>query len=436
MYKLLNKSIEWLVAIAVVQITTLGLFRTLVDTFEIATINSLLNYFSLLVMVLLIWYQLRHYGLKVYNKGFWLFYLVYCLYVLLDITIFRKYPLESLKSAPTSVFIYFHHLGISLGYLFCAPTIYHKFNLVKYILLSLLVCAIPSVLFAQYVGIEIIQSGLEEGDEGYINSLAITYANVPIIVALAVIFKKLLKSKWLSIIISSTGIALVLYVLLIYGKRGPMIWAFVNVTVCYLNISKNTKRYLLGIGIVVLSFVIFLDPIIDSVSEVLPRTGDRLERTFKEGHTAGRLDFNKPKHSTYLIGLENFSRSPIWGYYFRMDTNDQHFRGGYAHNVFIEMLMTMGIIGFIPLVVFLIKAYRKSRKMFKSTFATNQVAMFILFQCAFLELQTTGTIVFKNDFWLFLYILCCFDIYKNTNNKKTLSAPPQRWSLAPKDGRF
>ena len=39
----------------------------------------------------------------------------------------------------------------------------------------------------------------------------------------------------------------------------------------------------------------------------------------------------------------------------------------------------------------------------------SKLAFFALFVCAFLQLQTTGSCVFSNDFWLFLYILCCMD---------------------------
>ena len=152
-----------------------------------------------------------------------------------------------------------------------------------------------------------------------------------------------------------------------------------------------------------------MDPTLEVVKEELPKTGRKLELSLKEGNTNGRFDTDDPKHSTYLIGLENFSRSPIWGYYFRLVTDYKGFQGGYVHNVVIEILMTMGLLGFVPFLILLFRAYVKSRKVFSSPYLPNQMACLILFLCSFLQLQTTGSCVFNNHFWLFLYLLCCMD---------------------------
>lgn len=421
MFKLLDKSIEWLVTIAVVYITTLLAVRNLLETFEMTAINSLLNYFLLLLMGLLVLYQIRHYGLKIHYKGFWLFYLVYCFYILLDMTIFKRYPLDYLTRVPPSIFIYFYYLIISLSYLFCASTIYHKFNLKIFIFLSLLVCTIPSALFVQYVGIDLIQAGLQEGDEGYIPTLPITYANVPVLVIAVVYIKKLCKWEWVSVIVASAIIAAAGYVLLVYGKRGPMLWSIVNIIICYFISSSKLNKKIIFLGLTITTFFIFLDPIIEHIKETLPTTGQAIEYAIKEGDTDNRFDLSNPKHSTYLMGLENFSRSPIWGFYFRLVTNDLRFRGSYAHNIFIEVLMTMGIIGFIPFVTFLFKACKKCRKIFTRPHTESQKVFLILFLCPFLQLQTSASIVFKHDFWLFFYMLCCINILARTKDKSLQS---------------
>lgn len=417
MKKLLDRFIEWLVAIAVVYITTLNAFKALLNTFDMSAINGLMTYSSILMIGLLLLYQKRHYGLKVCDRPYLIFYLVYCLYIFLYMTLFRRYPLEDMTNVPESVFRFFYLLCLSLGYLLCAPTIYHHFNLKKFIFLSLLVCTIPSALFVQYVGVDLIQAGIGKDDDEYVPTLTITYSNVPLLVLAVINFKKLFDKKLVSIITSSAIIAAVVYVLLAYGKRGPMLWGIVSILGCFFISSGKLKKYFLMLGLAGITFLVFLDPIIEGLTEVLPKTGHRIEETIKNGDTDGRFDMSNPKHSTYLIGLENFSRSPVWGYYFRLVTDYRVLRGSYAHNIFIEVLMTMGILGFIPFMLLMLRAYNRCRNLFTKTHTVNQMSFFILFLCAFLHLQTSASIVFRHNFWLFFYMLCCIDVIDKIKEK-------------------
>ena len=251
-------------------------------------------------------------------------------------------------------------------------------------------------------------SNRKEDDE-YISTLSVTYSNMPVLVLAVMNYTKLFSKKIVSMIVCSFIIAAVVYILSAYGKRGPILWSFISIVSCFFIKSTSIKKLVLFWGIIIAAFFIFMDPILDIVKEELPKTGRKLELSLKEGNTSGRFDTDDPKHSTYLIGLENFSRSPIWGYYFRLVTDYKHYQGVYAHNVFIEILMTMGLLGFVPFMLLLLKVYFKSRKYFSHSYLPNQLAFFALFVCAFLQLQTTGSCVFSNDFWLFLYILCCMD---------------------------
>lgn len=407
--KLIERHIEWLVAIAVVMITTISLFRALMGTLDYSIVKRCLLYSSILIVYLVFLYQKSHYGVRVYDKAFFVFYLVYCFYILLDITILRRYPLEDMLAVPTSMLLFIFDFFISIGYLLCAKTIVQHFNIRKYILLSLIVCTIPSILFIQIVGVELIQAGISEDDEEYIQTLTITYTNMPMLVLAVMNFKILFKKKWLSVLVCSGIIAAVLFILFAYGKRGPILWSFVCIVMCFIIKSVSLKKYIILFGAVVLSFLVFMDPIIDGIKEVLPLTGKKLELSLEEGDTSGRMDFEDPKHSTYLIGLDNFSRSPIWGYYFRLVTNYQHYRGVYAHNIFIEILMTMGLLGFIPFMILLFRAYIKSRRHFIRPYTASEMTCLIIFLSVFLQLQTSASCVFRHSLWLYFYILCCID---------------------------
>lgn len=406
---LIKKHIEWFVAVAIVMITTIGFFRSLMGTLDLSIINGCLKYLSFFLIFGLFLYQRHTYGVRIFDKFFFSFYIVYCLYILVDITMFRLYPLERMLAVPQSLYDFLFKFVLSILYLLCAKTIVAHFSIKKYLLLSLIVCTIPSIMFIQVVGIDTIQAGIGRDDEEYIGSLSVTYSNMPVLVLAVMNYTKLFSKKIVSMIVCSFIIAAVVYILSAYGKRGPILWSIISIISCFFIKSTSIKKVILFWGIIITTFFIFMDPILDVVKEELPKTGKKLEVSLKEADTNGRFDTDDPKHSTYLIGLENFTRSPIWGYYFRLVTDYKHYQGAYAHNVFIEILMTMGLLGFCPFMLLLIKAFFKSRKVLPYYYSHSQLAFFVLFVCVFLQLQTTGSCVFKNNFWFFLYTLCCLD---------------------------
>ena len=388
-------------------------------TFGANTIYLFFNFSIIPLLFLLFLFQKIHYGVKFLDRIFFAFYFLYNFYILLYLTILRRYPIESMLGVPQSISSYLYGLTISISLLLCAPTIYYHFSIKKFVFLSLFVCTIPSVIFINYIGLDLIQAGFNAEEESFLQTLSISYSNIYLFVFAILFFKKMLKSKWTSYIFSTAIIFAVLYILFAYGKRGPMLWSIVIVMVCLYIKSRNKKTYILLLGILSISIFLLIDPILEGIKDTMPRTGRQLERSIKYGDTAQRFDLKDPKHSNYLIGLENFSRSPILGYYFREVSDDNEFKGMYPHNLFIEILMTMGLIGFFLLVMILIKAYRKSNKTLNRKYRCKQMAILILFLCPFFQLQTSNTVLFKHDFWLFCYMLCCLDILDKTDKGST-----------------
>ena len=314
---IIEKNIEWLVVIAVVLITTISFTRSLMATLEIRIVIGLLKYFTLLILFLIFLYQKRTYGIKIYDGYFFTFYIVYCFYVLVDMTILLRYPLDKMLAVPDSLFDYIRSIAQSIGFLLCAKTIVSHFNVKKYVLLSVIICTLPSIWYIQTIGLNTIQAGISRDDEKYISTLAVTYANMPIMVFAMLYFKRLFNRKLFSMILCSCIIAAVLYILFAYGKRGPMLWSFVGVFSCYMIKSKSLliNKKVLCLILIIATFVVYMDPILDVIKETLPKTGNKIELSMKEGDSSHRFDTNDAENSTYLIGIENFSQSPVWGYY-------------------------------------------------------------------------------------------------------------------------
>ena len=402
--------IQWLVVIVVVFATTWEVIRYAFNIMGLGLINGIVTYLNLFFILLLLFFQNRYYGLKIWGKPFFLFFLAYCMYVLADMTIYRKYPLDEMLAIPKSVFVYFRSLFLHIGYFLCAETILYHFNIRKFVVVSAIVCTIPSLIYIQDVGVDTIQMGLiGHGDEDFLSNLTIGFTNSPIIVICLFYWNRLFSNKMLSILFCTIVTGLIVYIFIATGKRGPILWTIVNVMIClYLTKRKKIKSYLLLTFIV--SFIMYLnyESIIKGLKEIAPKTGKKIEASITEGDTSNRFDIDDPESSTYLIGLKNFASSPIWGYYFRLVTNND-FRGVYTHNVFIEILMTF---------LFLLRrAYFNSSFRFSRKYTDNQFAFLILFLSSFLMLQTSRSIVFRIGFWLPFYLLFIMRELSTRRNK-------------------
>ena len=406
-----DNKIEWLVALSVVLITTSRVLWVVMNNFGFPIVETIFNYTRFFIVFLILQYQINHYGFKVYHKFFALFYVLYLIYVILYMTVLRKWPLNEMLSVPRSNFVLIYQILISLAYLLSAQTIIYHINLKKILALSLLLCTIPTILLIYYVGIDRFQMDIRGEDDEHISFMATAYANVPLIIIAAVFWRTLFEKKQLSIIVSSAIFIVSAFILFVCGTRGAILWAIIGFVICNIIRTKKIRKTVVALSLMIILVVAFLKPIVGIIKQTLPRTGERIENTIFEGDTDARFNLDDLKNSTFMIGIENFQRSPILGYYFRLDSNNLHFRGAYPHNIFIEVLMTMGIIGFIPFMVLLFRAFQKTRYIFIRNYSDSEMVCFIFFMSSFLHLQTSGTLLFDHSFWLFFYILCCIDLF-------------------------
>lgn len=414
----LNKShsyIEWIVAVSVMFATTFTVAETFLDSFypvlRIAA-GIARNFFLLLLFV----YQIMHYGLKLKGKGM-LFFTIYSIYVLLYITIFPVYKLDDLVKAPTSIFNFFYRTGQVYLYLFCSKTILEHFNVTKFVLTSLFVAILPSIAVIQYIGPEtLLMFGTDDDSE--FSVLALGYCNGPLIVLSVLFCVRMFKAKYISLLFSIAIAASASYILLTGGERGPIIWTIVNISACLMIKAKHLGRALAVLMIGIILFILNLGNIIDGLESISPHAAEKMESTFVEGDTNGRFDLDNSQGSTYIIGLRQFASSPIYGSYFRLITNHPVFRGHYPHNLFVEILITMGLFGFIPFIYLMIVASKKMYVVLRREHSDAEEACIALFISTFLQLLTTATLVFNAAFWCFLYIVCNLNTSGHNKNRR------------------
>lgn len=406
----IDKKIEWIVAISVINISTL-----LLDNFckwlypNISPFFTLIYYIFLLLMLI---YQKKHYGLRFRKPFFIFFFSLYSIYIFLYMTVLRVYPLNELLGVPKEIRGFFTLTLLIFGYLFCAETICHKFNMRKFVYLSLFLTLLPTIYYVATVGVGFFQDEDALVEETSFNVLSLSYCNAPILVMSLIFYDDLSDNILASRLIAIVIIIAVGYILFMSGRRGPLLWCLVNVAICYYIKSRKTFIYIIIASLLSLIIYYNIDVLIGWISSVNSYAGERINAAIYEGASTGRFDLENQENSTYILGFNQFLESPVYGSYFRIVTTNGIFRGVYPHNVFIEMLMTMGLIGFVLFCVFLKKIFTTPRIIFAKD--NNKLALFSLFVASLLQLQTSDSIAFNLWFWVLFYTV----LIMNTN--KTL----------------
>ena len=104
--------------------------------------------------------------------------------------------------------------------------------------------------------------------------------------------------------------------------------------------------------------------------------------------------------------FNQFLDSPVWG------DSVQRKGGSYPHNLIIEVLMSTGIIGFVPYFTLLIFGITRSVKIIKRDPSKSWI--FLFFTLTFLMGMFSGNIVTDIWFWSSLALVFSVDLETNT----------------------
>lgn len=133
------------------------------------------------------------------------------------------------------------------------------------------------------------------------------------------------------------------------GSRGPLLSGLVVALFAVLSMTKNrvvNVLLLLVVGVILWFSMGYLETI---VSEVSPVLHERLFGKTMEDQLYGR-------DNLYTMAFTYFLESPIWGKYFSI------YMGGsmvWVHNIFLDSLLQLGIIGFVLILTIIVKSCQK-----------------------------------------------------------------------------
>jgi O-antigen ligase len=155
---------------------------------------------------------------------------------------------------------------------------------------------------------------------------------------------------------AALAIIAVFVLMLFMGGRGPLLWALFTVPLAllFLLLNRNARQYRTRFSSVLLAFAFVLGLIILVVSEACTGLVEGLE---PEMTTVGRFQIlsEEPDYGKSVDGrlraqafaLESWSQAPVIGWGLG-EFKHQYSYGGftYPHNLFLEVLMEEGVVGF------------------------------------------------------------------------------------------
>jgi O-antigen ligase len=230
-------------------------------------------------------------------------------------------------------------------------------------------------------------------DDNYISPLALSYCSVLVIgVGLSYLLENKVTLRTKMYIITTIGLSLVPFYL---GSSRGSVFAlflpFLLIFICKKNIHKSIWLLLvlalLAItGIYLSSY--FGSNIIDRFTSI--------EADIEAGNTAAA------RINLWNAGWEQFINHPVFGNSLEVDA----FRF-YPHNLFIEVLLSTGIIGFIPFILLLMKGFKATINIFRNY--PRYAWIGVLFLESFIQNMFSGAIYAASWFWLSLALLFSFE---------------------------
>ncbi|WP_162053458.1 O-antigen ligase family protein [Pontibacter pamirensis] len=283
------------------------------------------------------------------------------------------------------------------------------YKLYKYAVLisGFLLAVLTIVFYREYIGTVGRISLAVSRDENYMSPLALSYSgSMSMGVALSLLFTTE-NSKYSKIGLVSVAI-LSCVPFFLGASRGSVI-ALIVPFLLFIAYQKNkvkSMRLLL-----VLIFVSFLVVTLSEYfgSSVISRFVG-IESDISEGSSsASRI-------TIWDIALEHFYNNPIFG-----DSLEVRETGNHPHNIFIEVLLTTGILGMIPFLYLIIKAFKNSVIIIKNNPESSWIM--IIFLQSLIQHLFSGSIYSASWLWFSLYFVLSNEVvYKNIESSEDAGA--------------
>lgn len=177
------------------------------------------------------------------------------------------------------------------------------------------------------------------------------------------------------------------------GSRGPIL-AFIVIVTFYLVAQRRN----ISVGVIVALLILFLgyvslDYIINWLADISPILKERLF----ERETSQISD----RAASYQFAIDSFWKNPLIGHDFAVQRRGLPY--GYSHNIVLEALMQLGLIGFMILLVICLKGFIVSFRLINMK--NHDAWLSIVWIEKILLLCVSGTYYFQSEFWILMVLL-------------------------------
>ncbi len=185
-----------------------------------------------------------------------------------------------------------------------------------------------------------------------------------------------------------------LFLLLLSGSRGPLLSTVIFlIIISSLKLKFYSKRRLfLALALFLISFLVLFN--IEELS---------IYKRIDKPHYGK----DPTRAEIWSSAIQYFLMSPVFGY----SIVDKF--GIYPHNILIESLMAVGILGTIPFLIIIFRTFRKSVKIIKSVENTFFSSLFVIY---FLFSMSSGSLYFSTEIWILVSIILFTNVKQKNEN--------------------
>lgn len=315
----------------------------------------------------------------------WIFRMFYDIFVLGDIFLFDTSQL------------WLYVVGICIPALFCTMktvNIIDTDSALKWIWWGLVIILMVTLFSNQAL---LNNTDNEYRVDGNVALNSISYGNIGVTTFILSLFQLLnqeIKNKW-KIILYILICIVAFYSVLRAGSRGPLLNLIFLLMFWFFSRRKNFVLGTLSVFIIFSILFIFQDFFLTLLGDIAPVIEQRIRETISGTADDGRAGLHQSAINLFLD-------SPIIGQQFAI--SDQAGGYGYAHNIFLDALMGLGIIGGMMMLYIIVSALRAIFRSIKNNDKHFWIGMILLQQT--FSLMLSGAFYQDQIFSaLFAYVL-------------------------------
>ena len=328
----------------------------------IPILSSLINYFQFIFAFLILVYHYTHKRSAEPStnllRALVLIFIIYYLFALDDIYLSPRMS-RDIMDGVHSDFTTITRIGIILISFLCVGTIKRFANFER---VAKFTCVLMTVFLLLYFTVVDYTLYLAMASSMYnirelLEEVPVNPSQVGQYAGLSIITCLLVYNQWsrynlLNIIISFIFIAVGILLLFISLRRGIFLYV-IMITLFWVYANKLISFKSIGVFVVIFAVIALL---LVNYGGFFSDISEGLFSRFENDSTgSGRFGDSS---SIYSIAIKQIGEHPFFGSYFRLLTGAD--RGSYAHNFFLETLMTFGFVFSIPLYIIIFKAVFRS----------------------------------------------------------------------------